>query len=92
VNEIPLGWIREPTSTRDIAADWSRRREEHDWWTPPAPDWCREWEAFLGALRDGDELYHFSETTAVFPTEGHGREGYVIVHDGVQIRTIFWVG
>ena len=91
MNEIPRAWIRELTSTKDILADWSRRRKEHNWWTPPAPAWCREWEAFVSAIRDGDELYHFSQTTALFPTAGYGDEGYVLLRDGVQVRNIFWV-
>ena len=91
MNEIPHDWIRERTSIAEIGADWSRRRKEHGWWTPPSADWRREWEAFTSALREGDELRHFSETTAVFPTEGYGDEGYVVLRDGVQIRSIFRV-
>jgi hypothetical protein len=45
----------------------------------------------VGTIRDGDALYHFSQTTAVFPTEGYGDEGYVILRDGVQVRSVFWV-
>jgi hypothetical protein len=92
VTEIPQHWIRERTSIAEISADWFRRRQEHNWWTPPHPAWCRDWEGFVGALREGDELYHYSESTTVFPTRGHGREGYVILRDGVQVRSLFWVG
>ena len=91
MNVIPQDWIRERTSPEEIRADWSRRRKEHNWWTPPTADWCREWEAFTGTMRDGDELYHFCETAAGFPTEGYGDEGYVLLRDGVQIGNIFWV-
>jgi hypothetical protein len=91
VSDVPQDWIRERTSIEEIGADWSRRRKEYDWWTPPSPEWCREWEAFVDAIRDGDELYHFSQTTIVFPAEGYGDEGYVILRDGVQVRSVFWV-
>ena len=47
---------------------------------------------FVRTIREGDELYHFSETTTLFPTKGYGREGYVILCDGVQVRNLFWVG
>jgi hypothetical protein len=92
MTDIPQGWIRERTSIEAILADWSCRRVEHDWWTPPCSAWCREWEAFTRTIRDGDDLYHFSESTTLFPAEDYRDEGYVILRGGVQVRNIFWVG
>jgi hypothetical protein len=88
---IPPDWMREKTTVEEIGSDWSARRKKHDWWCPWAPEWTREWESFLETLREGGELFHFSSHPKGWPEEAK-EEGYVIVRDGLQVRTIYWVG
>ena len=88
---IPPEWIREETTVEEIGRDWSERRVKHDWWCPSSPDWNREWESFLGTLREGGELFHFNEASEGWP-EGDGDEGYVILRNGEQVRAMYWVG
>ncbi|MCP5520191.1 MAG: hypothetical protein H7A46_01425 [Verrucomicrobiales bacterium] len=88
---IPPEWMREKTTVEEIGRDWSARRKKHDWWCPSPPEWNREWESFLGTLREGGDLFRFSSHPNGWP-EGAKDEGYVIVRDGVQVRAIYWVG
>jgi hypothetical protein len=89
--DIPKEWIREKTTVEDVLMDWRQRRKKHNWWTPPAPEWAREWEAFVQSIQDGDELFRFSACPQRWP-EGAKKEGYIIFRGGVPVRTIYFVG
>ena len=91
MEKIPSEWLREKTTVEVIRRDWAERRKKHDWWCPSAPEWVREWEAFLQTLKEGDDLVHFSSNPNGWP-QGSKEEGYLILRGEKQVRAIYWVG
>lgn len=93
---IPTGWLTTRIHTPDLEvvqarelralglSDADRARLAS---RGPSPRWREQWDRFIAAMADGDELWAFES-----PPESHetlsGAAGYAIVRDGAPIATL----